>query len=184
MMTNKKIEEIIVYALISFALLISLNALLIRYPINVVLPLIKAFGLMAVIFIYGFSAILLFKVKEENVEFADACVMGLIIATFYFYLISFLKILVPSTIFLFYLIPLILLYFLFRKKKELMQNSLQIFLNRPAKEYLVFLFPFMYASLPSSFYDSLVYHLGIPNLYLQHQGFLATPQFFFANTSI
>lgn len=184
MMTNKNTEEIIAYALISFALLISLNALLIRYPVNVVLPLIKAFGLMAIIFIYGFSTLLLVKKKEENIEFIDACGIGLIITTFYFYLISFLKILVPFTIFLFYLIPLILLYFLFKKKKELMQDSLQIFLKRPAKEYLVFLFPFIYASLPSSFYDSLVYHLGIPNLYLQHQGFLATPQFFFANTSI
>jgi predicted nucleic acid-binding Zn finger protein len=38
--------------------------------------------------------------------------------------------------------------------------------------------------LPSSFYDSLVYHLGIPNFYLQNQGFIPTPHFFFANTSI
>ncbi|MCI0471620.1 MAG: hypothetical protein L0Y73_08185, partial [Candidatus Aminicenantes bacterium] len=51
-------------------------------------------------------------------------------------------------------------------------------------EYLVFLFPFFYAALPVSFFDTLVYHLGIPNLYIQQGGFCATPQFVYANTSI
>ena len=184
MMTNKNTDKILVYVLISFAFLITLHALLIRYPVNIVFPLLEAAGLMGIIFIYGFSVLLLFREKEENVDFFDACGIGLIITTCYFYIVSFLKILVPATILLFYVIPLALLFFLFKRKKEFIRFSLQTFLKRPAKEYIVFLFPLLYASLPPSFYDSLVYHLGIPNFYIQHQGFLATPQFFFANTSI
>lgn len=184
MMTNKNTNNILVYVLISFAFLITLNALFIRYPVNIILPLLKATSLLVIIFIYGFAALLLFKGKEEMVDFFNACGMGLIITTCYFYLLSFLKILVPITILLFYLIPLILFFFLFKRKKELVRFSLQTFLKRPAKEYIIFLFPLIYASLPPSFYDSLVYHLGIPNFYIQHHGFLAAPQFFFANTSI
>lgn len=184
MTTNKNTDKILVYALIIFAILIALNALLIRYPANVVLPLLKAFGIMIVIFIYGMSALLLFNKKEADIEFPDACGIGLIFTTFYFYLVSFLKILVPFTVLLFYLLPLILLYFVLKTKKQIVRHTLLTFFKRPAREYALFIFPFIYASLPSSFYDVLVYHLGIPNLYLQHQGFIAAPQFFFANTSI
>jgi len=184
MTTNKSTDRILVYALTIFAFLIAINALLIRYPVNVVLPLLKAIGLMTVIFIYGMSALLLFNKKEENIEFPDACGIGLIFTTFYFYLVSFLKILVPFTILLFYLLPPALLYFVLKRKNQVLRHTLLTFFRRPAREYAVFIFPFIYASLPSSFYDALVYHLGIPNLYLQHQGFIAVPQFFFANTSI
>lgn len=184
MTTNKSADRILVYALTIFAFLMAINALLIRYPVNVVLPLLKAIGLMTVIFIYGMSALLLFNKKEENIEFPDACGIGLIFTTFYFYLVSFLKILVPFTILLFYLLPPALLYFVLKRKKQVLRHTLLTFFKRPAREYAVFIFPFIYASLPSSFYDALVYHLGIPNLYLQHQGFIAAPQFFFAHTSI
>jgi len=178
----KKINKLLSYALAAFGILIGLHAFLIRYPSDFFLPLLKALGLVFGIFIYGFSFNLLFKEKE--VEIIDACAAGLVFTTFFFYLISFLRILVPLTIFLFYLLPLPLLYFLIMRKKRDLQWTIQSFFQRPAKEYLIFLFPLIYASLPSSFYDTLVYHLGIPNLYLQHQGFVSTPQFLFANTSI
>jgi hypothetical protein len=184
MTTNKSTDKILVYALTIFAFLIAINALMIRYPVNIVLPLLKAIGLLTVIFIYGISTLLLVNKKKENIEFPDACVIGLIFTTSYFYLISFLKILAPVTILLFYLLPLLLLYLVLKKKRETVQHTLLTFFKRPAREYALFIFPFIYASLPASFYDTLVYHLGIPNLYLQHQGFIATPQFFYANTSI
>jgi hypothetical protein len=80
-----------------------------------------------------------------------------------------------------------LIFILKNKDRELSSNfteNLLAFLKRPPVEYLVFIFPLIYASLPPSFYDSLAYHLGIPNLYLQNGGFIATPQFFYANTFI
>lgn len=184
MTTNKNTDKILVVTLIIFAVLIAINALLIRYPVNIVLPLLKAIGLMIVIFIYGMSTLLLSNKKEEDIEFPDACGTGLIFTTFYFYLVSFLKILVPFTILMFYLLPLALLYFVLKKKRQIVQHTLLTFFKRPAREYAIFIFPFIYASLPASFYDTLVYHLGIPNLYLQHQGFVAAPQFFFAHTSV
>ncbi len=179
---NKRISKVLSYALVVFGILIGLHAFVIRYPIDFLLPLLKALWLVAGIFIYGFFFNLLFKEKE--VEFTDACAAGLVFTTLFFFLISFFKILVPFIIILFYLLPLLLLYFIIKRKKHYLQQTLQSFFQRPAKEYLIFLFPLIYASLPSSFYDTLVYHLGIPNLYLQHQGFVSTPQFLFANTSI
>ena len=179
---NKKINKLLSYVLVAFGVLIGLHAFLIRYPSDFFLPLLKALGLISGIFIYGFFFNLLFK--EKKVELIDACASGLVFTTFFFYLLSFFRILVPLTIILFYLVPLPLLYFLIKRKKKDLQWTLQSFFQRPAKEYLIFLFPLIYASLPPSFYDTLVYHLGIPNLYLQHQGFVAAPQFLFANTSI
>ena len=182
MITNKKYDRPLFFALIVFGFVIALNAFLIRYPANFVLPLLKAFLLAAGVSICGFSLNLLFKAKE--MDFFSAFASGLIFTTFYFYLISFFKILIPVTIILFYFLPLPLLFYLIKKKKAVFQHTLQAFFKRPAKEYVIFLFPLIYASLPSSFYDTLVYHLGVPNLYLQHQGFIAAPQLFFANTSI
>jgi hypothetical protein len=176
MITNKKSDRTLSYALIIFGFVIALHAFLIRYPADFILPLLKAFLLAAGVFIYGFSLNLLFKAKK--IEFFSAFASGLIFTTFYFYLISFFKILIPFTIILFYLLPLTLLFYLIKKKKAVFQHTLQTFFKRPAKEYIIFLFPLIYASLPSSFYDTLVYHLGVPNLYLQHQGFIAAPQLF------
>jgi hypothetical protein len=82
MTTNKSTDKILVYALTIFAFLIAINALLIRYPVNVVLPLLKAIGLITAIFIYGMSALLLFNKKKEDIEFPDACGIGLIFTTF------------------------------------------------------------------------------------------------------
>jgi len=178
MTSNKSLS----YVLIGFGFLIALNAFILRYPADFTLPLIKAAGLMTGIFIYGFSINLL--LKETDIHLVNAFAVGLIFTTLYFYIVSFLKLLTPVTVILFYLLPLPLLYFLITKKKQALLHTLRTFFNRPAKEYIIFLFPLIYASLPSSFYDTLVYHLGIPNLYLQHHGFIATPQFLFANTSI
>lgn len=168
--------------LIGFGAIIALNAFVIRYPITVIFPLLKAAGLLTGIFIYGFSINLL--LSRNKIECINALAAGLIFTTLYFFVFSFLKVLVPMTVILFYILPVPLLYFLMTKKKQHLFDTLRTFFNRPAKEYIVFLFPLIYAALPSSFYDTLVYHLGIPNLYLQHGGFIATPQFLFANTSI
>jgi hypothetical protein len=179
---NKRINNVLFYALVVFGILIGLHALVIRYPVDFLLPLVKALWLVGGIFIYGFFFNFLFKEKE--VECIDACAAGLVFTTLFFFLISFFKILFPFIIILYYVLPLPLLYFIIKRKKHDLQQTLHSFFQRPAKEYLIFLFPLIYASLPSSFYDTLVYHLGIPNLYLHHQGFVSTPQFLFANTSI
>ncbi len=154
-----------------------------NYTIFLVIPLIKAVYLLLNLFIIGFIISKFIKVRFSVLE---STAIGLIFTTFYFYVISFLKILNPITLALYYFIGAISFYFFF--KNEQLRNeaifTLKILFKRNPLEFLVFIIPFLYASLPSTFYDSLVYHLGIPNLYLQNGGFIRTPYFLYANTSI
>jgi hypothetical protein len=185
-MNNKKEKpnKLVIYLLIGAAVVFTLYALFPKYPGHIILPLVKALLLAAAIFIYGFFLMTCVKSKKERIEFPTAFAFGLMFTAFYFYLVSIFKILVPGVVILFYLVPVLLLLIILKRHRGAVVESVQTFFKRSPLEYPAFFLPFIYASLPSSFYDSLVYHLGIPNLYLQHAGFAAMPQFLFANTSI
>jgi hypothetical protein len=177
--------------LIFAALVLTLNLLTTGYAFHVLLPLLKALYLAAVMLIYGFAALYLpggkkHRLPAEPAAFTAAIAAGLMISTLFFFLACFFKILSPWLITLYYLAPLFLLPLMFKKKNQSQYfiKICQSFFKRPAVEYLVFIFPLIYACLPPSFYDSLAYHLGIPNLYLQNHGFVAAPQLFYANTFI
>lgn len=179
-----KLSNTLTYVFIGAAVLFTLNAIVLKYPGQVILPLLKAMLLIVGVYIYGFFFMSLFKPGKETIEIPIAFAVGLIFTAFFFYLVSFFRVLVPGVIAAFYIIPIILLIFIIKNHKRVFLEGVQSFFKRSPLEYLPFLLPFIYAVLPPSFYDSLVYHLGIPNLYLQHAGFVETPQFFFANTSI
>jgi len=179
-----ELDKTLTYVFIGAAVLFTLIAIIPGYPGQVILPLLKALLLVLAVYIYGFFFTSLFKAGKETIEIPAAFAAGLIFTCFFFYLVSFFKVLVPGVIAVFYIIPVILLIFIIKNHKKVFLEKAQFFFNRSPLEYLPFLLPFIYAALPPSFYDSLVYHLGIPNLYLQHFGFVATPQFLFANTSI
>jgi hypothetical protein len=185
-MNNKeeKPNKWFIHLLMGGAAVFTFYALFAGYPGQIMLPLVKALLLAAAIFIYGFFIMTWFKSGGERIEFPTAFGFGLMFTVLYFYLVSIFKILVPGVIVLFYLVPVLLLFIILKRRRGVVVESLQTFFKRPVLEYPAFFLPFIYASLPSSFYDSLVYHLGIPNLYLQQGGFAAAPQFFFANTSI
>jgi len=179
-----KVSKTLTYVFIGAAVLLTLNAIIPKYPGQVILPLLKALLLVFAVYIYGFFLMSLFKPGKETIEIPTAFAVGLIFTTFFFYLVSFFRVLVPGVIAAFYIIPVILLIFIIKNHKQVFFERVQSFFKRSPLEYLPFLLPFIYAALPPSFYDSLVYHLGIPNLYLQQSGFVETPQFFFANTAI
>jgi hypothetical protein len=185
-MKSEKLKpaQLITFLLMGAALLVALNALVTKFPGQVILPLVKAALLLFGVFIYGFFLMLRLNLDQEKTHFPTVFALGLLITASFFYLVSFGKILVPAVIVVFYVVPLLLLFFILRNHKQAFLQTVRSFFQRPPLEYLAFFLPFIYASLPPSFYDSLVYHLGIPNLYLQHSGFLATPHFLFANTSI
>ncbi len=122
--------------------------------------------------------------KKDNVSFPVFFAIGMIFTTGYFYIVSMMRILSPVTIWIFYLLPVLLLFFLVKFCKDLFFSKFIGFFKRPVNEYLFFLFPMLYASLPSSFYDTLVFHLGIPNFYIQNSGFIKASQFLYSNTSI
>jgi hypothetical protein len=181
--------------LIAAAIILTLNLLTSSYILHIILPLAKALYLVTVIYIYG-SIFMNLSGHKQNKDmetgqptgFTSAVAVGLIFTTFFFYLVSLLKILSHWVLILFYLAPLFFLLFILKNKDRKASlyfiENLRAFLKRPAFEYLIFIFPLIYAALPPSFYDSLAYHLGIPNLYLQNGGFIPTPQFFYANTFI
>ena len=179
-----ELDKTLTYVFIGAAVLFTLNAIIPTYPGQVILPLLKALLLVFAVYIYGFFIMSLFKPGKETIEIPTAFAVGLIFTCFFFYLVSFSRVLVPGVIAAFYIIPVILLIFIIKNHKQVFIQKTQSFFNRSPLEYLPFLLPFIYAALPPSFYDSLVYHLGIPNLYLLHSGFVETPQFLFANTSI
>ena len=175
------------------AVIIFLNLLVTGYPFFVILPFLKALFLVLVNVAYGYTFLLLpgfLKSKKDEdrkpteIDFFAAFGVGFIFTTAFFFIASWLKLLTVPFILLYFVFPLPLIFILNRKFNTEILGTLKHFFQRPAVEYLVFLFPLVYAILPSSFYDTLAYHLGIPNLYLQNGGFIPTPQLFYANTFI
>lgn len=183
MIKNKNKLEIF---FVIFAVLITLTYLSKTYLINTIIPLFKALYLIFEIIIIGFYISKMNKKNEQDNSILTYTGLGLIFTALYFYCISFFKFLNTISISVFLSIPLLLLLHLILNKNRninLYKNIIN-FSKRDIFEYLVFLVPFIYASLPSTFYDTLVYHLGIPNIYLNNGGFIPTPQFMFANMFI
>lgn len=181
LLTGKRLT----WLLIISAIILTLNALVVNNTLFVLLPLAKALALVFIMFMYGFLLMYFTSYKKGiPIEFTTAFALGLIVTTLFFYLVSWFKLLFPGVIILYYLLPLPIFLLVIKKKEPVLTHTLKAFFQRPALEYLVFLFPLLYASLPPSFYDSLAFHLGIPNLYLQNNGFGGTQQLFYANTFI
>ncbi len=166
------------------AVVFALNLLLFSYGRHVVLPLLGALFLLAVCIGLGDALAAVFRVAAAGI-LAKAG-LGWMAVTACFYLLCFFGLLNAPAILLFFAASLAVLGWRFSLHvgKEESRQSVRAFFSRPLSEYAVFLLPLVYAALPATFYDSLVYHLGIPNLYLQSGGFIPTPQFVYANTFI
>jgi hypothetical protein len=177
---NKRIIRIL---LLSAAVIFAVNLILFSYGQWLVFPLLGALFLLVSVAGLGFFIAWKFGIAARVPE---AAALGLMATAGYFYLVSFFKILNALTISAFFAGSVLLWLFLLLNRNWRMTApaGLKQFFTRPLAEFAVFVFPLFYAALPPSFYDSLVYHLGIPNLYLQSGGFIATPQFVFANTFI
>lgn len=178
-------NRIISYILISVVILGGLLLFHIAgYPGVAVFSILKAFLLLCVIFLYGFIGIMPFNFHSNFLDFPYIMGVGVMISTFIFFLLCSLQILNTTSILLFYGFPVFFLYIIAKYYWDRFSKTINSFFNRSVLDYPLFLIPLIYAALPPSFYDVLVYHLGIPNLYLQHGGFIATPGFLFSNTSI
>ena len=166
------------------AVILVVNLLLFNYSQFVILPLLGALFLLAAFIGLGDGLAALFKLPAAGI--LDKAALGLMAAAAYFYLVGFFKFLNQLTILVFFAASAVvcLLRFFTGPGRHESRAGVVSFFARPLSEYGVFLVPLVYAALPPSFYDSLVYHLGIPNLYLQSGGFVATPQFVYANTFI
>lgn len=178
---NKRIIRLL---LLFAAVIFAANLVLFSYGAWLLLPLAGAVFFLAAIGGLGFF--LAWKSGIEAPGVLEAAALGLLATTAYFYLIAFLRIVSPLTVSAFLAVAVLLSTFMALDRNWRREHlpRLRLFISRPAVEFAVFALPLFYAALPPSFYDSLVYHLGIPNLYLQSGGFIATPQFVFANTFI
>ena len=178
---NKRIIRVL---LLSAAVIFTINLILFSYGQWLIFPLLGALFLL--VSVIGLGFFIAWKLKIAATGILEAVSLGLMATTAYFYLISFFKILNVLTILAFFAGSVFLSLFLLLNKNWRKEGlaGLKHFFTRPLSEFVIFVFPLLYASLPPSFYDSLVYHLGIPNLYLQSGGFVTTPQFVYANTFI
>ncbi len=165
-----------------------LNYVFFNYTILLIIPLIKTFFLLS--YVYSWGYVVLKKFFNEKFSLLESLGVGLIVNFFVFYVISFLKLLsykflIVKILFL----PLIIVFLLYRKEffKDLKESVRMDFSEDKTSLVLYFVFfsiLFIFASLPPTFYDTLVYHLGIPNLYLRNGGFIKTINFLYANTSV
>jgi hypothetical protein len=171
------------------ASLLAVNYIFSNYTINILLPFLKAAYYLAGLFIIGYFVSTGKRRKQKQPDSAGALEYigkGLVLSCFYFYIVSFLKQLNVLTLGIYFLVPLVLLALIIKDNESRAQFLSHVtgFLKRAPFEYLIFLIPLVYASLPSTFYDSLVYHLGLPNFYLQNGGFIAAPQLMYSNMFI
>ena len=160
-------KELFNWILMAGAVLLTLNYTVDNYMINILIPILKALYLVAALIIIGFFIL---PRKSSLMEYMTT---GMVFSSFYFFTVSSLKLLNSVSLTIYLLIPLILSAITLKHpKREHLLNSIREFTHRRPIEFLVFLFPLIYATLPSTYYDTLVYHLGIPNLYLQNSGFI------------
>lgn len=166
------------------AVILACNLVLFTHARHVVLPMLGALFLLALCVGLGGALASLLRVDDVSVPVQAG--LGLMAVTAFFFLLGALRLLSAPPLLAFFAAALALLVRRFLAGSGARENRRQAleFLSRPAGEYAVFLLPLVYAALPPTFYDSLVYHLGIPNLYLQWGGIVPTPQFVYANTFI
>jgi len=170
------------------AVTFTLNLLFFNYSLHLILPLLAAMLLLLALYVLGDVLAGWLAIAAPGV--LERTGLGLMAAAAYFYLAGFFKALNRWTVLLFFAAAAVIFIrrVFFRDGQPPAGRSgwesLRLFLSRPPAEFAVFLVPLAYAALPPTFYDSLVYHLGIPNLYLQSGGFVSSPQFVYANTFI
>lgn len=166
------------------AVILTLNLLLFNYSQYVILPLLAA--LLLLFALIGLGDVLAAAFKVDGAGLPDKAALGVMAATAYFFAAGYVRLLNRWTVLLFFAGSLAAAVWRMRRHWRGGEGlgGLKAFFARPLGELAPFLLPLVYAALPPTFYDSLVYHLGIPNLYLQSGGFVATPQFVFANTFI
>lgn len=160
-----------------------------NFPIYTALSIIKAACLLVTNILIGFVIIALFnrnQLHSQKTAILESLGMGMVGSAAYFFFLSSFKWLYPPGIILYFCAPLILLAITLKSHslRASLCNMTKDFFKRSWIEYIPFLFPAVFAILPPTFYDSLVYALGLPNFILQNHGFVQAPQFMFFNMFI
>jgi len=154
-----------------------------QFPSHFLFESLKALALLFAFYIIGFFILNINRNIRKNRDFIDYIGAGLVMTTSYFFFVSILQVLNLYTLILYFSSPIALGVFIFkntRLREQFLSDSSKIWQRGP-QEWIVFFLPFLYAALPTVFFDSLVYASGLPNFFLQNGGFVKTSQFMFAN---
>jgi len=185
---SNSLKSLIFKLLIIFLISMTLYSLISFFSFYSFFSLLKAIFIIIVFILYGYN-ILFFFLPNNAKPFSLLTTMGigLIFTSFFFLLLSSLFLVNTVSISFFYSLPLAISFFTLYKNKNL-KKFLSIFKSFTQKssiwEFFIVLIPLIYAMLPSTFYDVLVYHLGIPNSIIQYGGFAKLPFTVYFNTSI
>jgi hypothetical protein len=175
----KILKPVLLIAAGLFALTYAVN----EFPAQYLFDAAKALALLFIVYLIGFLTLNLGRKTVRSRDFIDYVGTGLVVTTFYFFFASSLQALNLFSLILYFASPVALAAFIFRNKglrEQFLLDSEKIW-RRGSLEWMVFFLPFLYAALPTTFFDSLVYTIGLPNFFLQNGGFVKTPQFMFAN---
>ena len=169
--------------LLAAAAILTLNFVFSRFPAEALVAALKALGVLAAVYLNGFWLLRLGCRKGGSQNFLDVLGMGIIATTAYFFLLSFARLLTPWAIGLYFLPPIAVCLWLFKKRglRQDLLGGLQVLWQRSPWEWAVFFLPLLYAILPTAFFDTLAYNSALSNFFLQNGGFVKTPQFMFAN---
>lgn len=154
-----------------------------QFPSHFLFESLKALALLSTIYIIGFFTLNIKRKIGGSRDFIDYIGTGLVMTTIYFFFVSILQVLNLYTLILYFLSPIALGIFIFKDKRlreQFFSDSGKIW-QRGSYEWIVFFLSFLYAALPTVFFDSLAYNSGLPNFFLQNGGFVKTSQFIFAN---
>ena len=174
-------SENLVRILLSLAAsLFLLNALLLTPFSALLLPSLGAVTLLLSLILWGkWGSLLLGLSCDDLLELFGA---GVLITLPLLYAAGALRLVSPWALRLWVLLPFLPLPFLGEGKRALWVEAKR-FLHRPLWVGILILPAFLYAALPPTFYDTLVYHLAVPNHILLHHGFVATPNWLYSNSS-
>lgn len=156
------------------------NALLLTPFSALLLPSLGGAALLISLILWGkWGSLLLGLSCEDLLELFGA---GALITLPLLYAAGALRLVSPWALRLWILLPFLVFPFLGEVKRALWQEGKR-FLHRPLWVWILLLPAFLYAALPPTFYDTLVYHLAVPNHILLHRGFAATPNWVYSNSS-
>jgi len=170
--------------LFATTLFLTLTALLLHPLRTIILPLAAALLLGTTCLALG--RLLLSLGKQPPPSVATSAATGWMATSGFFFLAATLHWIGLPSLIVYLLLP-VTLSFLLRNRQAFWLGAareLRAAFGTSPKVWGLLLLPLVYAALPPTFYDTLVYHLGIPNQIVRWGGFIPTPYHLYANSSI
>ena len=158
---------------------------LIFVTLSNILSIVYLIFIVIISYFIGRSILKIINIKVNNGELNIYSIgIGFCIISFSAFLLGVFGLLYQSVIYVLFFILVILSFFYFRK------NNIKFFINfnfSPLEYSLIFIIllffilNFICSLTPETFYDSLLYHLGVPSFYLLNHKIVNVPNNIFSN---